>query len=150
MKSVAKRRLSVGLIVAAIAGASVIGTASTASAQPTGDSTATCTWVGGREKIKVTVDGDPGLYTLVTVTNPPVVLGQVEVGADGTGTEVLPFAPAGGYGVTAIENALGARGIAEGCREPIQVGASNVQLDLLDNLLSAVGSSELVTDPTGR
>lgn len=150
MKAVAKRRLGIGLIAAAIAGTSVIAAAPTASAQPTGDSTATCTWVGGREKIKVTVEGNPGLYTLVTVTNPPEILGQVEVDRDGTGTTVLPFAPAGGYGVTAVENALGSRGLAEGCRQPIQVAGANVQLDLLDNLLSAVGSSALVTDPTGR
>lgn len=150
MKSVAKRRLGIGLVAAAITTASMIGSSTVASAVPTGDSTATCTWVGGREKVKVTIKGNPGQYTVVTLTDPPEVLGLVTVGADGTGTAVLPMAPVGGYGITAIENSLGPKGLAEGCRAPIQVAAADVQLDLLDRLLSAAGSSDMVTDPTAR
>ncbi|WP_157084252.1 hypothetical protein [Millisia brevis] len=146
-------RLLAGAALTAAAGAALILSPGVAGAAPYyGDSDATCTYVGGREKVKVTVTGESGLYRVVSIApgGAREILGTVDVAADGTGTAVLAVPEAGNWGFEAFEDSLGSAGGAEGCRGSADIAAADPTLDTIDSLLSAVGSSALSTDPAER
>lgn len=149
----AVRRAGAGLLFAGVIGAASVLPAAVAAADPYfGDSDATCAYVGGREKVKVTVTGNPGTYNLVKISPDGARsgAGSVEVDGSGTGTAVVPIAPAGSWGFEAYEWNLGSGGGAEGCIATVQVAPADPFLDMVDGVLSSVGSSALVTDPALR
>lgn len=146
-------RLLATTAVTAATGAALVLSPGVAGADPYfGDSTATCTYVGGREKVKVTVDGNPGRYVMVSIApnGDRDTLGDVEVGADGTGSAVLPVPGTGSWGFEAYEDDLGSAGGAEGCIGSAEIAAADPTLDMIDDFLASVGSSALSTDPAER
>lgn len=147
------RSLVSGAALSLATGAALVLSPGIATADPYfGDSTATCAYVGGREKVKVTVTGEPGRYNLVSIApdGDRENFGSVEVDADGTGSAVLPVPAAGTWGFEAYEWALGSAGGAEGCTATVEIAAADPLLDTIDSLLAAVGSSALSTDPAER
>lgn len=149
------RRMVAGAALAATTGLVLVLSPGVAGADPGdyfGDSDATCTWVGGREKVKVTITGEPGLYHLVSIApdGKRDYLGKVDVDADGTASGVLDVPGTGEWGFEAYEDALGSAGGAEGCIGSAEIAAADPMLDMLDSALAAVGSSALSTDPAER
>ncbi|WP_194820043.1 hypothetical protein [Nocardia sp. XZ_19_385] len=152
MSSTRIRAIATAMTVTPILVLSGVGVAHAYHDPYPGDSKATCQSVGGRERIKVTVNGRPGGYYIMG-TNPAGAhfhLGNITVGASGSGSAVFTGHSAGSYGVEAFENALGSGGRAPGCIGSVTVSAANPLLDAVDSALAGAGSSALVTDPTRR
>ncbi|MEV6279382.1 hypothetical protein [Nocardia sp. NPDC051832] len=152
MASTRFRAVATAMTVTPVLVLSGVGVASAWHDPYPGDSTATCQSVGGRERIKVTVNGKPGGY-YIQGTNAAGVhfhLGNITVGANGSGSAVFTGHSAGTYGVEAFENALGSGGRAPGCVGSVTVAAASPLLDAVDSVLAGAGSSALVTDPTRR
>ena len=145
-------RFAAVLVTVAATGTLMAGVASADHTDYAGDSDATCLWVGGREKVKVTVSGRAGGYYLqgTDAAGNHFHLGDLTVGPDGTGTARFAVTPAGTYGVEAFENFLGSGGRAPGCATSVAVSPANPALDALDGALAGAGSSALVTDPAAR
>ncbi|KAA0024227.1 hypothetical protein [Antrihabitans cavernicola] len=133
-------------IVAAAVPIVALATAGTASAIP-GNSTAKCDYVGGRERIKVTIHGAPGAYQIQFING-----ADVDVTVDPTGTTSFVFdkQTPGVHQVQVFEVALGSGGGAAGCDGSATVLPANPTLDAVDGALAAAGSSAISTDPALR
>lgn len=131
------------IAIAAVAVVPMVGLAAgTASAIP-GDSTAKCDYVGGRERIKVTIHGAPGAYQIqfINGANKDVV-----VDSDGTTSFVFDKQSPGVHQIQVFEAALGSGGGAAGCDGSATVAPADPLLDAVDAALAGVGSSALSTD----
>lgn len=122
--------------------------AGTATAIP-GDSTAKCDYVGGRERIKVTIHGAPGAYVIQGLNSMGTGT-DVVVDADGTSSFVFDKQSPWVHQLQTFESKLGSGGGAAGCDGSVTVTPADPVLDAVDGALAGAGSSALSTDPTLR